>query len=98
MRRHFSISGRLGAALALFAGVLAIAGPADAAEKPYGLEVGVASQYVGKGLDKSDGRAALSGTFRVQGGPFYASAFASSAHVKQGGDSEVILTVGAKQD
>ena len=52
MRRHFSISGRLGAALALFAGVLAIAGPADAAEKPYGLEVGVASQYVGKGLDK----------------------------------------------
>ena len=56
--------------------------------------VGVASEYVGKGLGKSDGEPAVSGTAEAAWGDFRASVFASTAANTQGSDSEIITTVG----
>lgn len=57
-------------------------------------KVGVASEYVGKGLGKSDGEIAVSGSAEVSSGDLYASVFASTASVSQGSDAEVITAIG----
>jgi len=60
----------------------------------YSGQVGIASEYVGKGLGKSDETPAISGSIEVQHGGFYASAFASSADISSGAHAEVITAVG----
>lgn len=79
--------------IAAVAAVFLIAGPA-AADPEFEGQVGVASEYVGKGLGKSNGEVAWSGQFEVSEGDFHASVFASTAELSQGSDSEIITTVG----
>lgn len=78
---------------AALAAVLLIAAPA-AADPEFEGQVGVASEYMGKGLGKSNGEIAWSGQFEVSQGDFHASVFASTAELSQGSDSEIITTVG----
>lgn len=78
---------------AAFAAALLIASPA-AADPEFSGQVGVASEYVGKGLGKSNGEIAWSGQFEVSQGDFHASVFASTAELSQGSDAEIITTVG----
>ena len=65
-----------------------------AAAQSFSGQIGIASEYVGKGLGKSDGDPAVSGSIEVEHGGFYASAFASSANVSSGAHAEVIAAVG----
>lgn len=78
---------------AAFAAVLFVAGPA-AADPEFEGQVGVASEYMGKGIGKSAGEVAWSGQFEVSQGDFHASVFASTAELSQGSDAEIITTVG----
>lgn len=71
------------------------AAAAKSLDPDYSLELGVATQHIGKGLGKSDEDPAIFGTFQVEAGRFYASAWGSTAKLKQGGDAEVIFTIGA---
>jgi uncharacterized protein (TIGR02001 family) len=74
------------------AGLLAV-GPA-AADPEFDFQVGVASEYMGKGVGKSNGEVAWSGEVEVTEGAFHASVFVSTAELSQGADSEIITTVG----
>jgi uncharacterized protein (TIGR02001 family) len=60
----------------------------------FGLDVGVASEYVGKGLGKSDGEVAPFAKAEVEYGAAYANVFVSKASGSQGFDSEIITTLG----
>ncbi|MGH7019276.1 MAG: TorF family putative porin [Brevundimonas sp.] len=60
----------------------------------FSAQVGVASEYVGKGLGKSAGDPAVNGTLELSSGAFYASVFASTAKLSQGSDAEIISTIG----
>lgn len=86
--------------LAVFptAALAAVAGEAAAQDTPpridWSGEVGVASQYVGKGLGKSDGDPSLFAGVEARSGGFYAKVWASSAANAQGSDAEIISTVG----
>ncbi|MFN3857371.1 MAG: TorF family putative porin [Caulobacter sp.] len=85
------------AALALLS-TAASAGSAMAADDAveFSGEVALSSQYVAKGLGKSDEDPALSGNVQLAYGTFYGKAFYSTASSAQGGDADVILTLGAK--
>lgn len=90
-----------GAALATIA--LSIAGtalaagptatPAAAGTRLAGT-VGVASQYVSKGIGRSNEEASASGSIELSRNGFYGSLFASSAELSQGSDAEVVTTLG----
>lgn len=85
---------RFGAAFtAAFAGFLLIAGPASA-DPEFDFQVGVATDYIGKGVSKSMGDPAVSGQFEVTQGDFHASVFASTAELSQGSDAEIVTTIG----
>lgn len=58
------------------------------------VQVGVASEYVGKGLGKSAGDPSVNGTLEISGGDFYASVFASTARLSQGSDAEIVSAIG----
>lgn len=85
---------RTGALLTTIAafGLLA-AGPA-AADPQFDFQVGVASEYLGKGVAKSNGEVAWSGQVEATQGDFHASVFVSTAELSQGADSEIVTTVG----
>lgn len=76
-----------------FAALLLVAGPA-AADPEFEGQVGVASEYIGKGIGKSNGEIAWSGEFEVIQGDFHAGVFVSTAELSQGADSEIVTTVG----
>ncbi|WGM39904.1 TorF family putative porin [Caulobacter sp. NIBR1757] len=57
-------------------------------------KVGLASQYLGKGLGKSDEDPAFNGSVRWTQDGFYADAFVSQAASTRDAESEVILTGG----
>lgn len=80
--------------LAALAGAFAFAAAGSAAAQDVGVELGVASQYVGKGLGKSGGDPSVNGEVEVSTGQVYASVFASSAETSQGSHAEVITAVG----
>jgi len=79
---------------AAFVAVLTLASGGIAHAQSFGLDVGVASQYVGKGLGKSDEEAAPFAKTEVGYGLGYASVFVSSARGSQGFDSEIVTTLG----
>jgi len=56
--------------------------------------IGLASQYVGKGLGKSDGDPAPFAEIEASLNGFYVSAFASDVFTPRGADLEVILAAG----
>ncbi|WP_420472057.1 TorF family putative porin [Brevundimonas sp. FT23042] len=90
----FQTASRIGAfPIAFMAAAVLMAGPA-AADPEFDFQVGVASEYVGKGLGKSNGEIAWSGQVGVSQGDFRATVFASTAELSSGADSEIITTLG----
>jgi uncharacterized protein (TIGR02001 family) len=61
-------------------------------------QVGVASEYVGKGLGKSNEDPAVFGSVRWQTNGFYANGFFSQADSSRGADAEVIIAAGYERD
>ncbi|MGV9010858.1 TorF family putative porin [Brevundimonas sp.] len=61
-------------------------------------QVGVASQYVGKGLGKSAEDPSVFGSVEIEVGQFYASVFASTAELSQGSDSEIVSAIGYRPE
>jgi uncharacterized protein (TIGR02001 family) len=94
----FNSSSRQNGALVFIAagiGLLAaLASPAAAQDVEIEGVVAVGSEYVGKGLGKSDGEVAVSGEIEAGFGDFHGGVFASTARLSQGSDAEVITTVG----
>jgi len=83
------------ATVALTAGCLVVcAVPAVASAQDINWTVGVASEYIGKGIGKSNGEIAPFGSVEVSTGQVYASVFASTAELSQGADAETITTIG----
>ena len=79
------------------AGTALAAGP-TAAPAPDGTRLtgtlGVASQYVAKGVGRSNGEPSASGSIELSSNGFYGSLFASSAELSQGSDAEFVTTLG----
>lgn len=75
-------------------GLFACALPAAASAQDINWTVGVASEYIGKGIGKSNGEIAPFGSVEVSTGQVYASVFASTAELSQGSDAETITTIG----
>ncbi|MDB5470196.1 MAG: hypothetical protein JWR84_1756 [Caulobacter sp.] len=71
---------------------LTVAAPAMAGD--FSGKVGLASQYLGKGLGKSDQDPAFNGAVRWTQRGFYGDAFISQAASTRDAESEVILTGG----
>lgn len=78
--------------IATIAAAVCFAGPVSA--QSFGLDVGVASQYTGKGLGKSNEKVAPFAKAEVGFGDGYASVFVSDAAGSQGFDMEIVSTVG----
>lgn len=81
------------------AALVAIACAADPAtaqsvEGGWSGQLGLASEYVGKGLGKSAGDPSLNGTLEASYGDLYGSVFASTANLSQGSDAEIITALG----
>lgn len=91
---------RLSSIATLLAGCVLVASPAAAAgalstdPDPITGQIGIASQYVGKGLGKSDEDPAAFASVRWQPNDFYVNAFVSEASTSRGADAEVILSAG----
>ena len=88
-----------GTALTVFS--LSIAGAARAdgpAAAPSGTRlagtVGVASQYVTKGVGKSNDEPSASASIELSRSGFYGSVFVSSAELSQGSDAEIVSSLG----
>ena len=79
---------------AAFVAFLTLATGGIAHAQSFGLDVGVASQYVGKGLGKSDEEVAPFAKAEIGYGQAYANLFVSSASGSQGFDSEIVTTLG----
>lgn len=80
--------------LCFAAAVAALIVPSAAAAQEFSGQVGVATQYVGKGIGKSAEDPSVFGSAEVEAGQFYASVFASTAELSNGADSEIISTFG----
>ncbi len=72
--------------------LIAVASPAAAQD--FNWQVGVASEYIGKGVGKSNGEVAPFGSVEVGAGEVYASVFASTAEISSGADAETVTTIG----
>ncbi len=72
--------------------------PAVAAAQEFEGQIGLASQYVGKGVGKSDGDPSIFGSAQVSHGDVYAGVWASTASLSQGSDSEIITTIGYRPE
>lgn len=68
--------------------------PSVAEAQSFSGELGVASQYIGKGLGKSDGDIAPFAKVEAPLGQTYASVFVSDAAGAQGYDMEIVSTLG----
>jgi uncharacterized protein (TIGR02001 family) len=86
-----SVSGALAALVGTFLAV-----PANAQE--FEGQIGVATQYVGKGVGKSAEDPSVFGSAEVSSGAFYASVFASTAELSQGSDAEIISAIGYRPE
>lgn len=60
----------------------------------FNAQIGVASEYIGKGLGKSAGDPSVNGSAEISSGAFYASVFASTAKLSQGSDAEIVSAIG----
>lgn len=57
-------------------------------------QIGVASEFVGKGLGKSNGEISPFASVEIEAGAAYASVFVASAELAQGADAEIISAIG----
>ncbi|HEX8470173.1 MAG TPA: TorF family putative porin [Brevundimonas sp.] len=69
------------------------AGNARAAD-PVSFQLGIATEYLGKGIGKSNGEPSLSGSVELSHNGFYGSVFAATAELSQGADAEIVTTGG----
>ncbi|CAN5473977.1 hypothetical protein BH10PSE1_BH10PSE1_35460 [soil metagenome] len=58
------------------------------------VQLGVANQYLGKGIGKSNEKPSVSGSIELSQNGFYGSLFAASAELSQGADAEILTTGG----
>ena len=72
--------------------------PAIAQAQDFSGQIGVATEYVGKGIGKSAGDPSLFGSVEVSAGQFYGSVFGSTAELSQGSDAEIVTTVGYRPE
>ena len=72
--------------------------PAVATAQDFSGQIGVASQYVGKGLGKSAEDPSIFGSAEFEAGQFYASVFVSTAKLSQGSDSEIVSAIGYRPE
>lgn len=82
-------------ALAVTSAVLA--GPAVAQSTPdidVSGQIGVASEFVGKGIGKSNREISPFGSIEVKASDVYASVFVASAELPQGADLEIVSAIG----
>lgn len=92
---------RISSVLALAAGSLLAASPAAASAgdpDPITGQIGIASEYTGKGLGKSNEDPAAFASVRWQPNAFYVNAFISEATSSRGADSEFILSAGYERE
>ncbi|MBO9502271.1 TorF family putative porin [Brevundimonas sp. A19_0] len=94
---------QLSSVLALVAGSLLAVSPAAATASagepdPITGQIGIASEYTGKGLGKSNEDPAAFGSVRWQPNAFYVNAFISEATSSRGADSEFILSAGYERE
>lgn len=86
----------------LLAGTIAVsAAPAIAQSRPeIGVsgQVGIASEFIGKGIGKSNGEISPFASIEVEAGPAYASVFVASAELSQGADAEIISAIGYRPE
>lgn len=68
--------------------------PAVATAQDFSGQIGVASEYIGKGLGKSAGDPSVFGSAEVEAGDFYANVFVSTAELSSGADSEIVSAIG----
>ncbi|MBX9615130.1 MAG: TorF family putative porin [Caulobacteraceae bacterium] len=80
--------------LVLVAAAAGVTSAVPALADPVSGQIGIASQYLGKGLGKSDEDPALFGSVRWDSNGFYANGFASQAASSRGADAEVIVAAG----
>lgn len=73
------------------------AGPAAAGDA-VSAQLGVSSQYIGKGIGKSNDEVSYAASVELTRGGAYASLFAATAELVQGADAEVLTTVGFRRD
>ena len=76
---------------ALSASMLATSASAD---DLINVQLGVASEYLGKGIGKSNDKPSVSGSIEIAHSGFYANLFAASAELSQGADSEIVTSIG----
>ncbi|MFA4950760.1 TorF family putative porin [Brevundimonas sp.] len=72
--------------------------PAVATAQDFSGQIGVASQYVGKGLGKSAEDPSVFGSAEIEAGQFYGSVFVSTAKLSQGSDSEIVSAIGYRPE
>ena len=94
MIRRMRISNLLAAIIT--AGTAAL--PAIATAQDFSGQIGVASQYVGKGLGKSAEDPSVFGSAEIEAGQFYGSVFVSTAKLSQGSDSEIVSAIGYRPE
>lgn len=86
----------------LLAGAIAVSAAPAAAQSRPGIEVsgqvGIASEFVGKGLGKSNGEISPFASIEVEAGSAYASVFVASAELSQGADAEIISAIGYRPE
>lgn len=92
LRRRALRAAAMAAVSAPVVGLSAVPGVSLASDIDW--QVGVASEYVGKGLAKSNGDPSIFGSAEIGLGQAYASVFASSAELSQGAHAEIITTIG----
>jgi uncharacterized protein (TIGR02001 family) len=64
------------------------------AEDLISVQLGVASEFLGKGIAKSNGEPSVSGSVELARAGAYASVFGATAELAQGGDAEIVTSVG----
>jgi len=93
-----SLSSYVVAGLCSAAVISGLAWPVTASAGPITGQGGIASEYLGKGLGKSDEDPAVFGSIRWESSGLYASGFASQAASSRGADAEIIGAVGYARD
>lgn len=100
MTTDFNVRAALrGAVIATFIGGGLAVIPANAsAEEWLSAQVGVATEYLGKGVAKSNEKPSVSGSVEVTRDGFFASVFAASAELSSGADAEILTTIGYRSE
>ena len=97
MRTHIIIRPALArtALAVLIGGGLSLTAAASArAEDGVAVQIGLATEYLGKGVAKSNEEPSVSGSIELTHGGFFASVFAATAEMSSGADSEILTTLG----